>query len=71
MRLKFPREEFQRLLEELRDVYEEISGERISYEEILEVLEGKRALFPATERIVRLLEELGNIYHIAPWEARK
>ncbi len=57
-------------MEELKAAYEETSGERISYNEILEVLEGKRILVPITERIVRLLEELGHIYYIASGRPR-
>ena len=71
MRLRFPKDEFLRLMEELRTTYKQISGEEISYDEILEVLEGRRLIFPVTEKMAKLLEELSHIYHIAPWEAKR
>ncbi len=71
MRLKFPKEEFLSKLNEFKRLYEEVSGSKITNEEILEILEGKRLLLPVTERLALLLNELAKLYQVAPWEARK
>ena len=71
MRLSFPEEESSRLFSELKKAYRELTGEELSDERIVKVLEGKETLYPMTERLVKILSRLGEIYNIMPHKAKR
>ncbi|UXD22174.1 hypothetical protein IPA_02330 [Ignicoccus pacificus DSM 13166] len=61
-RLEAPKEQFERLKEEFKDLYKRTYGREISDEELLEVLDGKKEIIPMTYNIAKALEELADVY---------
>ena len=62
-RLERPdKEEYYKKVKEFMEYYSRIFGKEISYSELVEVLEGKREIYPLTYNLVKLLEELNELY---------
>lgn len=53
---------YYRKVEEFIEYYKKIFNKEISYQELVDVLEGRKELYPLTYNVARMLEELNEIY---------
>ena len=62
-RLERPeKDEYYRKVEEFMEYYKKTFGEEISYRDLVEVLEGRKELYPLSYNVAKMLEEINEIY---------